>query len=287
MPPRRIKKTHTNEYYLTEDNIWVRNFAIESNPLDLNYGLSTSSYNTFLNNEFKNLKKKLQPIEITSTVTKAVIISDGYDFAEKQKVLAQLPFKDVAIFATNGALANWQLVGKSCPIELQRAITWYVVNNPYPECGRFLPSKHAYYPLCIASSRTNTEFIEKYKGSTTLYYPVNDVRYSGISNTADFSIDDYRNPICAAIGLAYRMGVRKLALFCCDDSFEKPRPASQQLENGLWTYPQQIVSQNVIDGNLFWLQKAGIEVVNCSSGKNLNHSTYIKPEQLVEFFKDG
>jgi hypothetical protein len=283
--PKRIKKTNINEYYLTENDIWVRNFALDASPVDLN-DLSAQAHKVFLNNEFKNLKSKLQSFEITRQINNAVIVSDGYGFAEKQKFLAQLPFKDVAIFATNGALANWQLVGKNS--DSQRAITWYVVNNPYPECKKFLPARHSYYPMCIASCRTNNEFVEKYKsrGSIVVYHPVNNTQYTGINANADFAIDDYRNPICAAIGLAYCMGVKKLALFCCDDSFEVSRPASQQLENGLWTYPQQIVSQNIIEGELYWLQKAGVKTANCSSGKNLSYSTYITPEQLVEFFKD-
>jgi hypothetical protein len=197
-----------------------------------------------------------------------------------------LSHKEVAIIATNGALSNWRLVGKKCPVELHRIINWYVVNNPYLECKKFLPTKHSYYPPCIASSRTNTEFVDQYKGGIMLYHPVPNNRYKGLSESADFLIDDYRNPICAAIGLAYRMGVRKLLLFCCDNSFEEQRPASEKMDNGLWSYPQQFISQNIIDGNLFWLKESGVSIANHSSGKNFHHAPYITSEQVMEFFQD-
>jgi hypothetical protein len=281
----KIKKYKTNEYYLTEDGVWIRNFILDSKPLDINKNISIPAYNLFLKNEFQNLKRKLQFFEPKS-FKKIVIISNGFDFENKQKFLSNLNFKDVAILATNNSLSQWKLVGNNCPTELKRAITYYIVNNPYPECTKFLPTKHNYYPSCVASCRTNSDFLNKYKGSVTLYHPVDNMYYSGVSNTADFSIDDYHNSICAAIGLAYKMNVQKLLLLGCDDSFKEKRSSSIQLENGLWTYPQQIFSQNIIDGNLFWLKNTGIEIANCSSGKNLLNATYIIPEHIEEFFKD-
>jgi hypothetical protein len=279
----RIKKKNTSEYLLTEDGIWVRNICKpESVALDLN-DFSKPDCSLFLQNEFNNKKKRLQSFEINSTIRNAVIVSDGYDFAEKQKILAQLPFKEVTIFAVNGALSNWKLVGKQS--ELQRAINWYVVNNPYPEVKKFLPTKHAYYPPCIASCRTHPEFTHQYKSGVMLYSPVPDSHYAGLFSS-EIMIDDYRNPICAAIGLAYQMGAKKIVLFCCDDSFAEERPASVRLENGLWSYPQQFISTNIIDGMLFWLKQAGISIVNCSSGRNLNNASYISAEQIMEFFKD-
>jgi hypothetical protein len=281
----RIKKVNTNDYLLTEDSVWVRNFCnLESRPLDINDSLTMHDANLFIKNEFYKKKKKIQNLQIISSTNKVVIVSDGYDFEKKQKILAKLPFNEVSIFATNGALTRWQLVGKNS--ELQRAISWYVVNNPYPECLKFLPLKHSYYPPCIASNRTYPNFIEQYKGGSMLYCPVNSVCYSGLFRSMEFMVDDYRNPICAAIVIAYRMGVKKLLLLCCDDSFEAERPASEQLENGLWTYPQQLMSQNIIDGNLFWLKKAGVEIANCSSGKKFNNAIYITTEQITEFFND-
>jgi len=283
----RIKKKNTNEYLLTEDGVWVRNLCKQDSlPIDINNSF-LKDYNLLLENEFRNKKNKLQNLEISSYIENFIIISDGYNFLERHKLLSQFPFKEIAILAVNGALANWGLVGKNCPRELLRPINWYIVNNPYPECKKFLPVKHNYYPPCIASSRTNYEFASLYRGGTVVYYPVINEDYCGLTNSADFLIDDYRNPICAAIGLAYKMGAKKILLFCCDGSFESERPASQQLENGLWCYPQHLISQNIIDAILFWLKKVNISVADCSNGKKLENATYITSDKITEFFKNN
>ena len=277
------KHKNRNEYAVTSDGVWVRNFNLpDVSPIDVNNFLNETEYHYILNNEFKNKKVKFN--NQINKFSNIVIISDGYDFTKKQEILAQLPYKEVAIFATNGALKNWKLVGKNCPIPMQRNINWFVINNPYPECKKFLPITHSYYPRCLASSRTNTEFISKYKGDIVLYQPTSGEKYSGLFSNSEGIIDDYRNPICAAISLAHRCGVQKLVLLCCDDSFEKERPAAEQLDNGLWCYPQQKVSQRIIDANLYWLSQSGVKIRDCSSGMKYNYANEISLEKISDFF---
>ncbi|MCX7020075.1 MAG: hypothetical protein NTY46_14015, partial [Candidatus Sumerlaeota bacterium] len=74
-----------------------------------------------------------------------------------------------------------------------------------------------YFPRCIASTRTCREFIKRYKGHIYKYTPVPQENYGYSKQNILYKIDDYRNPICASIGLTYRFNVKKLLLFCCDE----------------------------------------------------------------------
>src|SRR5262249_36968102 len=93
---------------------------------------------------------------------------------------------------------------------------------------------------CIASVRTYPEFIKKYEGNVFQYSPVPSENYGGLSTEADYLIDDYRNPVCAAISLAYRWNVKFLLLLFCDSVYAEEKPGMEKLSNGFWSYPQQI-----------------------------------------------
>jgi len=281
----RIKKhSNKNEYLLTEDGIWVRNLCKRhAKAVDLNNLCTKEDHALFLQNEFKNIKGRYAVVEQEHyDFSNLVIVSDGYDFEAKQELLCQLEGR-VVVMATNGALAKWKLHEKTR--ETRRGISCYVVNNPFIQCVTYLP-KHNYCPPCIAANRTNPEFLEAYRSTIYTYRTTPSRFYSGPRFEGHFYVDDYRNPICAGIHLAYKFGVKKLLLFCCDDSFEDERPAAIQLENGLWTYPQQATGQRVIDGMLYWLRKANVQIGSHSSGINLNNATYITDSELPEFFKE-
>lgn len=290
----RIKKFQDqNEYLLTEDGIWVRNFCPGDElslrtAVNFNELASLRDCQLFLKNEVENQKLNSNRISGESIfLPKIVVVSDGFGFAEKHALLAALPYKDVAIFGVNGSLAKWSLIERLSPEGLSRTMKFFIANNPYGECLRHLPTKHKYFPNCIASTRTNHQFTRQYGGTIFFYRPAKERNYSGLKMSAQYLVDDYRNPICAAIGLAFRFGVQKLLLLCCDDSFSDERPGSEHLENGLFTYPQHLVSQRIIDANLFWLAKnKEIKIANCSSGINLTNAPYIPTEGIVDFFRD-
>lgn len=282
----RFKKhLNKNTYLLTPSGIWVRDFTRNSVPyIDINSLVSKSDCQLLLSNELENRMRNLQHIDTEGFRHRnVVIVCDGYNFKTKQQLLVDLP-EDVAIIAVNGALAGWDLVKK-------RRINYYVVNNPYNECMGFLPWHNRYFPKCIASMRTHSEFIKQYsknKGVVYRYMPTPEEGFSGIRSDALYHIDDYRNPICAAIGLAYHMGVEKLMLFACDNSFSEAKPGALLLKNGLYTYPQHITSQEVIDGMFYWLRHQGdldVEIGDHSSGIEYNNATYITTDRMSEFFR--
>jgi hypothetical protein len=278
----RIKKhSNGNQYLLTEQKKWVRNFTNNNVPyIDINNTIETKDHFTFLNNEIKNGLKRIQWIDSEQIYHPYImIISDGYNFKEKQKIFNQLP-KNITIIGVNGSLTKWE--------NTNRNINYYVANNPYDECMKYLPKRSKILPKCVASPRTNYEFLSNYKGTKMKYYPVSEQSYTTIGEKeVQWQIDDYRNSICAAIGLAYRFGVERLLLLCCDDCFKDERPGAVQLENGLWMYPQHEVAHGLIDGNLYWLSNQKYQEVligDCSNGPKYNNASHIEEDKILLFF---
>jgi len=276
----RIKKSQRNEY-IYADGVWVRNFAKRRvKEVSINKMHTENDFSLVVSNEMENVSiKQLSFInDETLNFPNVVIVSDGYDFENKQDILANLP-KTVAVFAVNGALKKWK------HNKNKHGINLYVANNPYKECLDDLP-RHSYYPTCVASTRTHTGFIEKYIGNKFLYVPTpEETLGSFFSNGITWHVDDYRNPVCAAIALAHRFNVKKLLLCCCDCSFKDQRPAAEQLENGLWQYPQHQLSHSVIDANLYWLAKQGdVVIADHSSGKDYVNAQYIPVEGINSLF---
>lgn len=272
----RVKKhPNGNQYLLTQEGIWVRNFCEKVTPLDINKLSTQIDYSTFFENEVANERNTANLDFGSVKFNSAVIVSDGYKFKEKHQILAGLP-NHVAIIATNRSLVKWGI---------NRKIDFFLVNNPYRECMNSMPS-HAYYPRCVASTRTFPKFIETYKergGTVLAYVPTPELRYSSPHKTVN--LDDYRNPICTSIHLAYRLGVTKLLLMCCDDSFETERAASIRLENGLWTYPQHLMSHNIFNAMLHWYKKIkGVKLGDHSSGPFYEGVPYIPEEGICRYF---
>lgn len=280
----RIKKFKNNEYIFAE-NIWVRNPYSSAEKIDIN-NLTKNDLKIFLDNEHINsqiygLQDDLNEINLTNVI----ICSDGFGWKQKQKTLGGIPNKICKIIGVNGSLAKWEMVGEKA--EIKRTMTFYLANNPYSECLAYLPKKHKYYPNLIASTKTNPKFLKEYKNQPLFYKSTNDLIYSSFTEENYLKIDDYRNPICAAISFAVKKGLKKLALFCCDEAFSEEKPGSEKMKNGLYQYPQQIMCQKIIDKQLFWLKKAGVEVKDCSSGIEYENAEYIDSENLMSFFDNN
>lgn len=281
----RIKKFKNNEYIFS-DGIWIRNMCKDSVPLDINQ-LGKNDLQLFLHNECENIRvPSLHMDEYNPFVIEnAIICSDGYKWKEKQKILGELSNNLVKVIGVNGSLAKWEMVGEKA--EIKRTMTFYLVNNPYPECMRYLPKRHKYYPHLVASTKTNPNFIKEYRSDPFFYKSSQDLNYSGIGPDNCIRLDDYRNPICAAVSFAWSKGARKIALLCCDESFEDERPGAIKMKNGLYQYPQQIIAQNVIDSQFYWLKEAGVKIIDCSSGIEYKNAEYISIEGLGEFFEES
>lgn len=273
-------KNHVNknEYCLSRSGHWVRNFTKPIiKPVDINDITPLNDIKLILENEFKNGLKKYQTLE-EGVHDKVVIIGDGYAFEESVKAIEELP-PDVIVMGVNKSFAKW---------ESQRRLNYYVVNNPYQECLYYYPQIIKTWPRCLASTRTNAHFLEVYKGSLYTYSPTTGDSYSGpCQATTNNLIDDYRNAICAAVVLSYKFKVKKLVLMSTLEMYESERPGTGKVNDDLWIYPQQKMAHHLIDANLYWMQKAKINVGYTNSGLDYEFATYIKVADLKRFFNDG
>ena len=285
----RIKKSSSGNEYVRAGDAWVRNFTkqgVASSGLTLLY--AQEDFETLLANEIKNKNYPRisdEPIEMDNVV----IVSDGFNFEWKHLAIAKFP-SNVHILVINRALKNWKLMSRQLDDSMKRPINAYVINNPFQEAMSYLPSVHnPYFPTCVASSRTHYQFLQKYSGNKYVYEPM-PLEVFGTEKQESYFIDDYRNPICAAIGLAYRFGVKKLMLISCDDSFKEQKDFAEQLPNGLWTYPQHLRAQEIIDANLYWLkyqEEREIQVADWSDGMKHHNAVYINNEEdAISFFTE-
>ena len=267
----------------------MRNFAKENvSALQLSRMFELTDFAAALKNE--ELNKNFP--KISNEVLRfrqVVIVSDGYDFEKKHQFVNKLA-KDVCILAVNKALLKWKLVTPKIPAPERRTINAFILNNPYKECMSYMPTPDTkYFPTCIASTRTNHRFLKQYLGDVYTYTPASEERM-GVESAEKYYIDDYRDPVCAAIGLAHQFRAEKVLLLCCDDSFEEDREYAVPLKNGLWTYPQLVRSQEIIDANLYWLthqENRKVEVADYSSGPEYKNAAYISnEEEALAFLKN-
>jgi hypothetical protein len=285
----QIKPHSTENEYIRAGGLWVRNFTKKVVPLSINHMFHKDDYQEVFLNVSKNSRMASISDE-TIVFEKIVIVSDGFNFSKTHYAIQDFP-KDVSVLAVNGALRQWELMSPPIDPPDRRSVNGYIVNNPYKECLKYLPKSDTnYYPTCLASSKTSHKFVQGYKGDVYFYEPTPENYFGASKRKSAYYIDDYRNPICAAIGLAYQFGVKKLMLMCCDDSFERERDYAVQLENGLWAYPQQLRSHEIIDANLYWLThqpETDVEVADLSNGPKYVNATYIScSEEARRFFED-
>ncbi len=271
----KIKKHKNKNQYLYSNHVYIRDFTSEVKGIDLNID---KDYDAYVENEFENLTKKYPFIDKENFKhEKVLIVSDGYDFDKKAEFLYNLP-NNITIICVNRSLSKWSS-GSRVP-------NYYLVNNPYKECLNYLPNKSV-YPKCISSIRTNKDFLNSYHGIKYLYIPTHNEFYSGVKLAPNYFIDDYKNPVCAAISIAYRFQARKILLYCCDDSFDQERPGAENLGNNLWRYPQHGLSQNIIDGMAFWLKNKKIEIADHSNNGIYNNIPYINSsEDLMRYLNE-
>jgi len=275
----RIRKfKSTKNEYVFAGGVWVRNFAKwGATPLSETSLMNKDDRYVMIHNEYSNKTFNLENIaETTFNFPNVVIVSDGFDFANRHKLILDLP-EGTCVIGVNRSLNKWGLLDT----DQKRGMNFYVVNNPYEECMFYMPKR--YFPACVASTRTNSDFVGQYPGRKFLYDPIPD-REFGFMKNQKYYVDDYRNPICAAIHLSYRFGAQKILLLCCDDSFKENKVGATLLDNGLFAYPQQLRSHEIIDANLFWLNKLDVKIADYSSGPIYKNSAYIAGDDEAKAF---
>lgn len=279
-----IKQHKSRNQYILSDGYWVRDLTKPIKGIDINHITKKSDIKLLSDNELINMSRNVPEIgtDPLPKFEKIIIVSDGYQFSTKKHFLKDLP-ADVCVIGINGALKNWLTSDDGLTT---KKMNFYFVNNPFPQCSAYLPN-HKHWPKCIFSIRTDTKFIERYQGLKFYYIPTTNLDF-GTKYKSSKMLDDYRNPLCGALHLSYLFGAKKIATFCCDDSFKSQRPGAIQLPNKLWTYPYQNTANAIIDGMLYWIcnkENANTKVVDHSSGLEYKNANYIPLEGLSDFFK--
>jgi hypothetical protein len=233
-----------------------------------------------MENEFWNNKNRYPWIDYENFIyDTAIIISDGYDLDNIYPFIENLSSKDkICLIGVNGILKNWKC---------RKSLNYYVVNNPYEECLSFLPNHNRTLPKCVASNRTNYLFLQNYNGTKYRYSPVSEENFCFNKNSENFyQLDDYRNPICASIGLAYRFKVNKIIFLCCDDVFKESKPGSTPVDDQVYCYDQQNLATEIIDSYLHWI-KNNIDIAYYCRWKKIKNADYIDIRNMDEFINNG
>lgn len=268
-----------NQYIKTNSGIWVRNFLLKNVPyLDINNLISANEYKQILENEVANNSDRSPNINTEDFYhPNLIIVSDGFGFETICKqVLNDLP-SEVTIIGTNGVLKKWPLV--------DRDLDYYVANNPSADIMKDFPKK-SITAKGIFSTRTYHEFVEEYDNVKYFYTPVSSKNYSGLSNDYGIKIDDYRNPLAAAVRLAHIFKSEKICLLCCDDVLKEKRIEAEKMGD-FWVFPQQKAAHEVIDANIFWLNKNSrldVSVIYNSCAMPFVNAKFCEQDKIKEFF---
>lgn len=229
--------------YISVGPYWVRNFAKQNvHPLEINSLYEDDEIKVLINNELANSKMNLPNIlEENFKFNNVLIISDGYGFEDHADLLDGVG-DDLCVICIRNAARYWQAL---------KFPDFLLVQNPFDNIAAQMPEKS--FPKLIASRRTNSSFVLKYRNVKYLYDAVCDLKYqSPSSKTSKKFIDEYRNPICAALGCAFNFEAKNIFFAYCSDAYKEKRPGCEEVAEGLFCYPQQILANKIINANMFW-----------------------------------
>lgn len=268
-----------NQYLHVEKNIWVRNFALNNvKPVDINTLYDEKEIKIFMENEFNNGFLKFPRFEKKDLSNKNVfIISDGFGFDDVNSVIENIGLKNKFIILTNNSLKKWNNI-KVLP-------DLFVENNPLKNCLNNINPR--IFPNCLLSTRTHPDFVKVYKYKNISFYdpsPSNKFNSPNKEVIKNY-LDDYRNPICAAINYCFLCNVKNLYLLYCSDAMEKERPASVlHNDNVHYQYPQNKLSEKIIDSMIFWYRKENkySNIFYHGLNKTFKYATYIQKEDLIK-----
>jgi len=268
-----LKQHKTNNEYFKIEDIWVRNFLKKKAiPLDLNRFFKEEEIKLIIDNEIKNSKMNLTNLyQENFNYEKAIIISDGYGFEKHIDLIESLPPR-TCLITVNLAAKLWN--AKVLP-------TFMLISNPDYSCKSQMPIR--VFPRLLASRRTNNDFLSNYKNLVYLYDVVPDEWYqSPNSKASDLFIDEYRNPICAALGLCNYFGVNKIFLGYCADAYTEERAGTVKIQDGFYNYPQQNLANKIIDASLLWykLGVPGLKVFHTGVEKAFSFSRHLDQENF-------
>lgn len=269
-----VKKHQNRNEYINVENYWIRNFNNYGvKEVDINFLYDEYETKYVLDNEIQNTKLNIPMISKDMfNFTNMIIVSDGYNFSRHEEI--KNVNSNTAILVVNHAMRFWK--SNVFP-------KFMLVNNTSEVCMSYMPIGPM--PQLICSRRTYTNFLKNYKNIAYMYDPVPDQFYQSVtSKDSQIHIDEYRNPICAAITLANYWNVRNIFLAFCGSAYSENRPGTKQTEEGVFQYPQQILADKLVDANLFWYKFAdkSRQIFHTGIENNFLFSKYLKLDEFVK-----
>lgn len=270
-----IVKRHSNRNeYLQAENYWIRNFnAPDVTPKDINNFFDEYEIAQILNNEIQNTKFSLQMISQDMTqLENLIVISDGYGF-RSHNLLKSLR-SNVGILVLNHAMRFWE-----SPI----FPNFMLINNSTEQAMSCMPLGSM--PQLIASRRTWTPFLRKYENNIYTYDPTPDENYQSVASKDSSSfLDEYRNPVCAAISFANFLKIKNLFLCFCSYAYSENRPGTTKIGENAYQYPQQTLADKLIDANLFWYKfgNKNRQIFHTGLENSYLFSRYLKFEDFIK-----
>lgn len=229
--------------FLRVDQYWVRNFTKKNVVAkDINILYDDNEIKTIIDNEIKNSKTSAPDLlDENFNFTDVLIISDGLGFENHKELLKNIR-QDICVIALNKTMQFW---------EAEKFPDFYLVSNPSETVMPDMPQKA--FPKLISSRRACHKFVQNYRNIKYFYDPTCDEKYqSPISKKSGMYIDEYRNPICAALNCAYNFGARNFYMAYCSDAYKVERPGTVQIAENAFSYPQQILANKIVNANIFW-----------------------------------
>jgi hypothetical protein len=270
-----IKRHKNRNEYFKVDNYWVRNFGKEHVEIrDLNNFYEDTEYKQLISNEVNNAKLDFANISSENfTFENIVVVSDGFNFDEHQETIVELP-TGTCIITVNQALRLWK--SSAYP-------EYYLICNTSDSAMSVLPNK--IFPKLFASRRTYGNFVKRYKNIGYFYDPVPDFTYqSPFSKESALLIDDYRNPICAALGIAFNLRVSRIFLAYCSHAYKEHRDGTQKIGEGIFQYPQQKLADKIVDANIFWysVNMPEVEIYHTGIINSFRYAKYLEKDLFKE-----
>lgn len=274
-----FKKHKNSNEYLKVGDYWVRNFYGESlKAKDVNNFYYNVDIKYIIDNEMKNsnMRHPYLEMELFRKYKRTIIFSDGYDFEKNHKLFDRIS-PDVLCIAVNQAARFWNAA--SFP-------DFLLINNPDEVCLTGMPVSK--FPALIASRKTCNRFLQNYKNIIYIYDSVSDEYYeSQVSKNSEFHLDDYRNPICAAISLASKFVRGDIYLAFCSTAYKEKRDGMSEIDQGIYQYGPQSLADKMVDGNLFWYRigNGSSKIFHTGVKNSFKFSTYIDTTEMCGLVK--
>jgi hypothetical protein len=269
-----------SQYFVTNNQKLIRNFINQNHGYDLNNLYSAQDIKSVIINEGSIKTMNLSGIDKENKFSATVaIVSDGFDIAKCENLINNLGRLGITVIGTNGCM--------TCK---SRVIPSVYLFNSVDNVSSWFPNTLQVLPPCIVSVRSNPEFVKKYRSRNKLMYtyvPTPNKNFGSNYFNSFYTVDDYRNPICAGINLAFRWQASRIILIAPHDLFSEERPGTKKIAQNIHIYPQQELAHSFIDGSLYWIKEAGIETWVISSGPKFEFATNFEPEQVIEKLMEG